>query len=105
MQLFALSALAKAGATVLTYPMLVVKTRVNAQRVAPGQARDVKSTWGVTVDIAREQGVPGFFQGLHTKIVQSVTAAALLYMIKEDVKAVIQRSMRNESIKSSSKST
>lgn len=105
LQLFALSALAKAGATVLTYPMLVVKTRVNAQRVAPGQARDVKSTWGVTVDIAREQGVPGFFQGLHTKIVQSVTAAALLYMIKEDVKAVIQRSMRNESIKSSSKST
>jgi len=38
----------------------------------------------------RYEGIPGFYKGMSTKIVQSVFAASVLFMIKEElVKAFI----------------
>jgi hypothetical protein len=37
------------------------------------------------VQIARREGILGYFQGIRTKIVQSVLAAAILFMCKEKI--------------------
>jgi adenine nucleotide transporter 17 len=37
------------------------------------------------VQISRREGVGGYYKGMRTKIVQSVLAAALLFMCKEKI--------------------
>jgi len=90
LEVFLLSALAKAGATVLTYPMLVVKARLQAARKSRAGVRSV-GTLDTILQIGRDEGAQGFFRGIGTKMFQSILAAALLYTLKEDLKASITR--------------
>ncbi|KDD72537.1 hypothetical protein H632_c3217p0, partial [Helicosporidium sp. ATCC 50920] len=77
-------ALAKAGATLVTYPMQTIKTRMmSAQR---GDAdMHYRSISHAVAQIATREGPAAFYQGLSTKIVQSMFAAALLFMAKEEI--------------------
>lgn len=84
---FALSALAKAGATVLTYPMLTVKTRMMTARRGD-HAMAYESIPHAIVSIAKREGVAGFFGGMSTRITSSVLAAALLLTVKEEIAGV-----------------
>lgn len=82
---FLVSAAAKIGATLLTYPMLVIKNRlqsINRHTVADMQYRGVMHA----VDcILRGEGLQGFYKGMGVKMVQTVLAAALLMTLKEEV--------------------
>lgn len=85
-EVFILGALAKLGATVVTYPLLVVKSRLQAKQDI---GSDAKTRYTGTLDailkMVRHEGVLGFYRGMSTKIVQSVFAAAVLFMTKEEL--------------------
>ncbi|KAL3579057.1 hypothetical protein D5086_020561 [Populus alba] len=84
--IFLLGALAKLGATVVTYPLLVVKSRLQAKQTTTGDKRHhYEGTLDAILKMIRYEGLHGFYKGMSTKIVQSVLAAAVLFMIKEEL--------------------
>ncbi|KAJ1426399.1 Mitochondrial substrate/solute carrier [Sesbania bispinosa] len=86
LEIFLLGALAKLGATVVTYPLLVVKARLQARQVKNADKRHhYKGTWDAIIKMIRYEGLYGFYKGMGTKIVQSVLAAAVLFMVKEEL--------------------
>lgn len=86
LEIFLLGALAKLGATIVTYPLLVVKARLQAKQVTTGDKRHhYKGTLDAILKMIRYEGFYGFYKGMGTKIVQSVLAAAVLFMIKEEL--------------------
>ncbi|KAL6531043.1 hypothetical protein OROHE_014112 [Orobanche hederae] len=86
LEIFLLGALAKFGATVLTYPVLVVKSRLQAKQITGGDKRhQYRGTLDAILKMIRNEGFYGFYQGMGTKIVQSVLAAAVLFMVKEEL--------------------
>ncbi|CAK9323835.1 unnamed protein product [Citrullus colocynthis] len=86
LEIFFLGALAKLGATVVTYPLLVVKARLQAKQVVAGDKRhQYKGTFDAILKMIRYEGLYGFYKGMGTKIVQSVLAAAVLFMVKEEL--------------------
>ncbi|CAA2957861.1 peroxisomal nicotinamide adenine dinucleotide carrier [Olea europaea subsp. europaea] len=86
LEIFLLGALAKLGATVVTYPLLVVKSRLQAKQVTDGdRRRQYKGTLDAILKMIRHEGFYGFYKGMGTKIVQSVLAAAVLFMVKEEL--------------------
>lgn len=81
-----LGALAKLGATVVTYPLLVVKSRLQArQAIGLDKKHQYEGTLDAILKMIRYEGLHGFYKGMSTKIVQSVLAAAVLFMVKEEL--------------------
>ncbi|KAL0915180.1 hypothetical protein M5K25_015580 [Dendrobium thyrsiflorum] len=89
-EIFLLGAVAKLGATVVTYPLNVVKARLQAKQALDIDRRHhYQGTWDAIRKMIRYEGLAAFYKGMRTKIVQSVLAAAVLFMVKEElVKAV-----------------
>ncbi|XP_015074905.1 peroxisomal nicotinamide adenine dinucleotide carrier [Solanum pennellii] len=86
LEIFLLGAVAKLGATVVTYPLLVIKSRLQAkQDVGADKRHQYKGTLDALMKIIRYEGFHGFYKGMGTKIVQSVLAAAILFMVKEEL--------------------
>ncbi|XP_021671745.1 peroxisomal nicotinamide adenine dinucleotide carrier isoform X3 [Hevea brasiliensis] len=86
LEVFLLGALAKLGATVSTYPLLVVKSRLQAkQEIGGNNSLRYSGTLDAVIKMIRFEGVPGFYKGMGTKIVQSVFAASVLFMVKEEL--------------------
>ncbi|XAR65902.1 hypothetical protein NMG60_11011898 [Bertholletia excelsa] len=86
LEIFLLGAVAKLGATVVTYPLLVVKSRLQAKQISGGDKRHYyKGTSDAFVKMIRYEGFHGFYNGMSTKIAQSVLAAAVLFMVKEEL--------------------
>ncbi|EFJ40234.1 hypothetical protein VOLCADRAFT_69839, partial [Volvox carteri f. nagariensis] len=98
-EVFLAGALAKIGATVVTYPLIVIKARLQASSSASvgkghgGAAAYRATTWGVMVDTARNEGLGGFFKGLRAKILQTALNAALMLMLKEQLHEVTKREL------------
>jgi adenine nucleotide transporter 17 len=86
LEIFLLGAVAKLGATVVTYPLLVVKARLQAKQMAGDDKRHrYKGTLDALMKLVYHEGLRGMYKGMGTKIVQSVFASALLFMIKEEL--------------------
>ncbi|XP_057445219.1 peroxisomal nicotinamide adenine dinucleotide carrier-like isoform X2 [Lotus japonicus] len=86
LEVFLVGAIAKLGATVTTYPLLVVKSRLQAkQEIGGSNTLRYTGTFDAILKIIRYEGFPGFYKGMSTKIVQSVFAASVLFMIKEEL--------------------
>ncbi|KAF8165368.1 mitochondrial carrier domain-containing protein [Crassisporium funariophilum] len=73
---FLLGAISKLAATSLTYPYIVVKSRLQA-----GSANSLKykSAFDGLLTILKEEGVEGLYKGIGSKVVQSVLTAAILF--------------------------
>ncbi|KAJ6808929.1 putative peroxisomal nicotinamide adenine dinucleotide carrier [Iris pallida] len=85
LEIFLLGAIAKLGATLVTYPLLVVKSRLQAKQGVEDKRQQYKGTCDAIIKMIRYEGLTGFYKGMGTKIVQSVFAAAVLFMIKEEL--------------------
>lgn len=91
---FMLSAMAKLLATLVTYPAIVIKSRMQA--VNASTAAEVRYV-GVVDAVARiigAEGVAGLFKGLRAKLVQTVLGAALLMAIKEEVVSTTRSALK-----------
>lgn len=86
LEVFILGALAKLGSTVSTYPLLVVKSRLQArQEIGSNVSLRYSGTLDAIVKMIQYEGLRSFYKGMSTKIVQSVLAASVLFMIKEEL--------------------
>lgn len=86
LEVFLLGALAKLGATVSTYPLLVVKSRLQAKQEIGGNVLlRYSGTFDAITKMVRYEGLSSFYKGMSTKIFQSVLAASILFMIKEEL--------------------
>lgn len=84
-EVFLLGAAAKIAATVVTYPMIVIKSRLQATSSHTAAELQYTGTWDTITRISREEGLGGFFKGMESKILQTALNAALMLMIKEQV--------------------
>lgn len=95
-EVFVAASLAKMGATVLTYPVLLVKTRLQASGSGSRGGKKPKTTFAREAPsydgafdalrrIAREEGLAAFYRGMGTKMTQTVFAAALMFVTKEEI--------------------
>ncbi|KAH9766978.1 peroxisomal nicotinamide adenine dinucleotide carrier [Citrus sinensis] len=67
------------------FPTLIM-ARLQAKQVTTGDKRHhYKGTLDAILKMIRYEGFYGFYKGMGTKIVQSVLAAAVLFMIKEEL--------------------
>lgn len=82
LQIFLVSCFTKLVAAFVTHPLLVVKTRMQANQTAS------MTTGQILVDMIKNEGLPGLFSGLSTKLVHSVLSSALLFLIKEETTAI-----------------
>lgn len=84
-EVFVLGASAKIAATIVTYPMIVIKSRLQAASSHTAADLQYKGTWDAIYRIAKEEGLGGFYKGMQAKILQTALNAALMLMIKEQV--------------------
>ncbi|OBZ89534.1 Mitochondrial substrate carrier family protein Q [Choanephora cucurbitarum] len=77
---FLLGALSKLCATAITYPYIVIKSRMQVSQQGDDKYTSILD--GFKKIIATE-GVPGLYKGISSKIVQSVLTAAFLFLAKE----------------------
>ena len=86
-------AVAKLGATIITYPLQLIKSRMQA---AGGDDAGLRYT-GILHAVScvlREDGFLGFYRGMRTKICQSVFAAALLFAVQDSLRGAIAAALR-----------
>ena len=83
LHVFLCSSVAKAGATLCTYPMLTIKTRMMSAR----RDQQYRGVLDAVRSIHHREGFSGYFQGIETKILQSILGASVLLMIKEKITA------------------
>ncbi|TPX44017.1 hypothetical protein SeMB42_g02111 [Synchytrium endobioticum] len=85
---FWLGAVSKLAATGFTYPYITVKARMQVQTKVSASS-DPTTTYSSAADafvkILRHEGVLGFYQGISSKLLQSVLTAAFLFMLKEQL--------------------
>ncbi|KAI5326461.1 hypothetical protein PRUPE_6G326700 [Prunus persica] len=89
---FALGAVSKTVATVLTYPAIRCKVMIQAaeddnEKTKNARPKSSKTIPGVLCAIWKKEGILGFFKGLHAQILKTVLSSALLLMIKEKLSA------------------
>ncbi|KAK1696803.1 hypothetical protein QYE76_013500 [Lolium multiflorum] len=91
---FLLGAISKSVATILTYPLIRCKVMIQAadpddddedESERPGHSRPPKTMLGAMCAMWHNEGIPGFFKGIHAQILKTVLSSALLLMIKEKI--------------------
>ncbi|XP_078441284.1 peroxisomal adenine nucleotide carrier 1-like [Wolffia australiana] len=80
---FALGAVSKSIATVLTYP--AIRCKVMIQAANGRESKSPKALAAALGAIWRNEGGAGFFKGLQAQILKTVLSSALLLMIKEKI--------------------
>jgi solute carrier family 25 (peroxisomal adenine nucleotide transporter), member 17 len=80
---FLLGAFSKTIATLVTYPMITVKTRMQAKGSKYNGVIDV------FLKIIEEKGILGFYSGIESKIVQSVLTSAFLFFAHQKFYSLI----------------
>ncbi|KAF9009094.1 peroxisomal membrane protein [Cyathus striatus] len=87
---FVLGALSKLVATSVTYPYIVIKSRLHA---GSSVALKYKSSFDGVLTILREEGVAGLYKGIESKIVQSVLTAAILFAGQRRIYEAIKKKL------------
>eukprot|EP00210_Caulerpa_lentillifera_P007966 g7605.t1 len=86
---FLIMTVAKLGATILTYPLLTVKTRLQVYGVH--SRHQYQNMWDAFQTMYKEEGWTGLYNGLSAKCVQSICAATVTMVVKEKVVSVFSR--------------
>jgi len=90
-EIFLTGAIAKALATIFTYPVQVAQSRQRANRSLTGGT--FANTFKILSDIYGEKGFTGWFAGMTTKLVQTILTAAFQFLCYEQIQRFIFRIM------------
>lgn len=91
-EIFIIGAIAKAIATVITYPIQVAQTNMRyAKRVKEGEKSDknYKGVIDCLIKIFKKDGFLGWYKGLSVKLVQTVLTTAFQFLAYERIKGLI----------------
>ncbi|KAJ1802656.1 hypothetical protein LPJ56_006145, partial [Coemansia sp. RSA 2599] len=93
---FWVGALAKTLATVITYPYIMAKVRLQwrpSREEVQRRGKDAiyTSSADVLARVLRTEGIAGWFRGMQTQIVKAVITQALMLMIKESFTRQVAR--------------
>ena len=96
LQFFIAGAVAKAAATMATYPLQVAQTLLRTQPNAQGEGRrDAGPRYRGGLDCLRrllaEEGLPGLYRGVDKKLAHTVLTAALMFAVYEKIAARTSR--------------
>ncbi|TDH74339.1 hypothetical protein CCR75_004622 [Bremia lactucae] len=83
LEAFLLAAIAKAAATILTYPFIRAKVLLQAQKSDNAHANMYTSIVEVLQGIGELEGLRGYFKGCSAQLFNTVLKSALLVMTKE----------------------
>lgn len=86
--IFLLGAIAKVIATIITYPLITIKTRLQSRGTSPKQNLSIIQ---FILSVVKEEGILSMYQGISSKILQSVLTAALLFMIHDRITLALTR--------------
>lgn len=89
LEFFLLGAMAKACATMLTYPIQVAQSRLRADRKDASGKRKYKGTIDCLRKIHAQAGYAGLFRGMRAKLFQTVLTAAFQFMAYENIRVVV----------------
>jgi len=90
---FMVGAIAKTVATVMTYPLQIVQTKLRHGHKMEGLKKNA-STMEIIRAILDKHGINGLFKGLESKILQTVLTSALMFTIYEKIVSFIFKLMR-----------
>jgi len=90
-EIFLTGAIAKALATVFTYPVQIAQSRQRANKSLTGGT--FANTFKILADIYGEKGFVGWFAGMTTKLLQTVLTAAFQFLCYEQIQRFIFRIM------------
>jgi len=90
-EIFMTGAIAKALATVFTYPIQVAQSRQRANKDKTGST--FANTFKILADIFSKDGVFGWFAGMNAKLVQTVCTAAFQFLCYEQIQRIIFKIM------------
>ncbi|KAF4522934.1 hypothetical protein B566_EDAN012629 [Ephemera danica] len=90
---FCVGAMAKAFATITTYPLQLVQTKLRHGHNYPNLKKNANMI-ELTVYIIRLSGVKGMFKGMEAKILQTILTAALMFVAYEKITAFVFQLMR-----------
>ncbi|KAJ2699799.1 hypothetical protein FB645_005200 [Coemansia sp. IMI 203386] len=104
---FWVGALAKTLATVVTYPYIMAKVRLQwrpSREEVQKRGKDAiyTSSADVLTKVLRSEGITGWFRGMQTQIVKAVITQALMLMIKESFTRQVARGFAIARTRSSS---
>jgi len=80
-------AIAKALATILTYPVQVAQSRQRANRDRSGST--FGNTFTILADIFAKDGFLGWFVGMNAKLIQTILTAAFQFLCYEQIQRTI----------------
>jgi len=89
---FLVGAVAKCVATVFTYPLQLVQTKLRHGHKIP-HLRQNTTMVTILEDILKKDGLQGLFKGMESKILQTILTAALMFTIYEKISAFVFRLM------------
>mmetsp|Transcript_32116 Transcript_32116/g.39531 ORF Transcript_32116/g.39531 Transcript_32116/m.39531 type:complete len:336 (-) Transcript_32116:693-1700(-) len=89
LEFFVMGAIAKALATVFTYPLQIAQSRLRADRGKEDGTRTHQGTVDVLKKIYAQYGVKGWFKGMEAKLWQTVLTAAFQFLTYEQVQKVV----------------
>ncbi|XP_059151962.1 peroxisomal membrane protein PMP34-like isoform X2 [Physella acuta] len=87
---FILGAIAKASATVITYPLQVVQSRLRAGYAKVESSQTLRQN---IIHLVKKNGLGALYKGMEAKLLQTILTAALMFVIYEKVAALIFRLM------------
>lgn len=87
---FFFGAISKAVATVVTYPLQVAQTRLRITRDTQS-----KTVGSVLLELYREKGLEGLFQGCSAKLSQTVLTAAFMFAFYERIHLALSKGLRS----------
>lgn len=86
---FAIGALAKAFATLLTYPLQLIQTKLRNGRAEQSNLHPNAGVLQMLLHIVKNNGIAGLFRGLEAKLLQTVLTAALMFATYEKIAAFV----------------
>lgn len=86
-EIFTTGAIAKALATILTYPIQVAQSRQRANRDKSGST--FMNTFTILGNIFAKDGILGWFAGMNAKLVQTILTAAFQFLCYEQIQRTI----------------
>ena len=88
--IFGISLLSKFAATIVTYPMLTIKTKAFT-------SKDNESIFDILTKFLKTEGYTGLYRGLFTKLFQTLLYNAFMMMFFEKIKLGITGLMASKS--------